>query len=240
MNIIFIRHGDPDYINDSLTAKGRKEAKLLAKRVTKWKNADFYCSPLGRARETAAASLDELGIQPKILDWLEEFPARIISPETGQRKVSWDLMPAYWTREEAYFDREKWADTELMKTGNVREYFERVKTGIDSLLAEYGYIRNEGFYIHDPKSSVHKNETAVCFCHFAVTTVIMGHMLNVSPAVLVHGFFLPTTSVTVLCTEEREKGNAYFRCQCMGDTRHLHDGNEPISRSGYFTDIFQG
>ena len=31
MKIRFIRHGDPDYGNDTLTEKGRKEAELLAK-----------------------------------------------------------------------------------------------------------------------------------------------------------------------------------------------------------------
>lgn len=31
MKIRFIRHGDPDYGNDTLTEKGRKEAQLLAK-----------------------------------------------------------------------------------------------------------------------------------------------------------------------------------------------------------------
>ena len=38
MKIIFIRHGDPDYVNDTLTEKGMREAKLLAKRVADWKN----------------------------------------------------------------------------------------------------------------------------------------------------------------------------------------------------------
>ncbi len=33
MRIIFIRHGDPDYQNDSLTKKGIREAKLLSQRV---------------------------------------------------------------------------------------------------------------------------------------------------------------------------------------------------------------
>ena len=31
MRIIFVRHGEPDYTDDSLTEKGKKEAKLLAK-----------------------------------------------------------------------------------------------------------------------------------------------------------------------------------------------------------------
>ncbi len=31
MEIILIRHGEPDYANDTLTSRGHKEAKKLAK-----------------------------------------------------------------------------------------------------------------------------------------------------------------------------------------------------------------
>ncbi len=62
MRIILIRHGDPDYEHDTLTEKGIREAKLLAKRVAKWENImQFYCSPLGRAQKTASYSLDAVG-----------------------------------------------------------------------------------------------------------------------------------------------------------------------------------
>ena len=33
MRLLFIRHGDPDYVNDTLTAKGHREAALLAERA---------------------------------------------------------------------------------------------------------------------------------------------------------------------------------------------------------------
>ena len=32
MRLILIRHGDPDYVRDSLTEKGFREANLLAER----------------------------------------------------------------------------------------------------------------------------------------------------------------------------------------------------------------
>ena len=35
MRILIIRHGDPDYENDTLTQKGWREADLLAKRLAK-------------------------------------------------------------------------------------------------------------------------------------------------------------------------------------------------------------
>ena len=37
MRILIIRHGDPDYVNDTLTEKGRREATLLAEKLSKEK-----------------------------------------------------------------------------------------------------------------------------------------------------------------------------------------------------------
>ena len=60
MRIVFIRHGEPDYSKDSLTPKGWREAELLAKRISKWNVSQFYCSPLGRARDTASCTLKRM------------------------------------------------------------------------------------------------------------------------------------------------------------------------------------
>ena len=79
MRIVFIRHGDPDYTNDTLTEKGRKEAALLAENIG-YLNLDqavVYVSPLGRARDTAGYVLDKLGKTAVTMDWLQEFPAQV-------------------------------------------------------------------------------------------------------------------------------------------------------------------
>ena len=39
MKLLIIRHGDPDYVNDTLTEVGKKEADLLAKFLAE-KNID--------------------------------------------------------------------------------------------------------------------------------------------------------------------------------------------------------
>ena len=54
MKILFVRHGDPDYSIDSLTETGWKEAKLVSNRLTQLDVKNFYCSPMGRARDTAS------------------------------------------------------------------------------------------------------------------------------------------------------------------------------------------
>ena len=78
MRILLIRHGDPDYDNDTLTEKGRREAALLAEAAPYMNLGTCFVSPLGRAQDTAAYSLEKTGRTAETLDWLREFPARSI------------------------------------------------------------------------------------------------------------------------------------------------------------------
>lgn len=240
MRIIFVRHGDPDYANDTLTEKGWREAALAAERVAEWDVTDFYVSPLGRAQDTASLSLKKCGRTAETLPWLREFHAPVNDPTRGEQVNPWDFYPEYWTGIPEMYDRDAFADTEVMKSGNVKAEYERVCCGIDELLAKYGYVREGNLYRTDRAESVDKDATIVLFCHMGVTLFIMSHLLGISPVVMTSGFFFATTSVTVLATEERQEGSAYFRCQMAGCTRHLKEGNEPVSYMGYFTEPFQG
>ena len=240
MRILFVRHGDPDYVNDSLTEKGKREAALLAERVAKWEVTDFYVSPLGRAQDTAAPGLEKTGRTAETLDWLREFYAPIDDPIRGEHVIPWDLYPSYWTKIPEMDEKAGFADTRLMRSGAVKEEYARVCGGLDNLLEKYGYVREGGVYRTDLRPDVNKEAVIVLFCHMGVTLFLMGHLLGISPVVLTSGFFLPPTSVTMLASEEREPGISYFRCQGAGDTSHLYLGGEPVSSMGYFTEPFQG
>ena len=121
MRILLIRHGDPDYVNDTLTEKGRREAALLAKRAVSMNMGECYKSPLGRAKDTATPCLEVTGKTAEILDWLQEFPAQVDlnkNPELEKAypdvkkegehflpRIAWDMVPGYWTEHEAYMDK---------------------------------------------------------------------------------------------------------------------------------------
>ena len=244
MRLIFIRHGDPDYVHDSLTEKGRREAALLAERVATWKVDEFYCSPLGRAKETARYSLEKLNRQAQTFEWLKEFYITIKDPETGKDRIPWDFMPDFWTSDPHFYDKDNWTEAEVFKTGDLRKNYDEVAAGLDSILAKHGYIRSGAVYKTShtqPTGSgiaAQDGKTLVFFCHLGVSFVMMAHLLGFSPAQLFHTFFVAPTSVTVLNAEERFTGTAMFRTQVIGCTRHLA-GLEPVSASGYFTDVFQ-
>ncbi len=257
MRIIFIRHAEPDYATDTLTEKGRREAALLVNRTRNWKVTDFYCSPLGRAKETAAPTLKAFGREATVYDWLQEFKVPDYDPTT--MTMLWDLHPEYLDSNRDLFSPEKWLDTPIMSGKPVREYYDRVMDGFDQLLAGYGYTRNGAFY-NSPTDHIASNHymkydghtlehmadnqtdetTIVVFCHLGVMLNIMSYLMNTTPSTLWQGFFVAPSSVTVLASEEREPGRAYFRCQTLGDTSHLREAGEPVSYYGYFTPPFQG
>ena len=77
MRILLIRHGDPDYVHDTLTEKGHREAALLSEHAGALNIGDCYMSPLGRAQATAAYTLERLGKKAEVLGWLKEFPGQV-------------------------------------------------------------------------------------------------------------------------------------------------------------------
>ena len=234
MKLIFIRHGDPDYKNDTLTERGWKEARSLSKRVAKWDVDKFYCSPLGRARDTAGVSLKLLGREAEIKPWLREFYADVVDPDTGKRRIPWDLFPSYWTKERDLYDKDMWLDHQLMKTGNVKEEYARVADGLDEILSEHGYKRCGNYYITEKGN----DKTLVFFCHLGVQFVMLSHLFGISAPLIWQNFFVAPTSVTELVTEERIKGEVCFRLKRLGDISHLYlDGLEP-SDSGFFNEIY--
>ena len=91
MRILLIRHAEPDYLHDSITEKGRREALLLSERISRYNIRDFFVSPLGRARDTASYTLQKTGRTAETLDWLQEFRGKYPDPETGKLRLAWDL-----------------------------------------------------------------------------------------------------------------------------------------------------
>ena len=239
MRIILIRHAEPNYEIDSLTQKGFREAELLAERVKTWEVDRFFASPLGRAQDTASFSLNACQSEATTLDWLQEFYYRIREEGSEQTRIAWGFMPAYFTKQDALHDKDAWMHTPLMQSGDLAKYYEMVGNRLNDILAEYGYqAEGRGLYAVDENAK--RDATIVFFCHLGVSFVMLSHLLGIATPALWQGFFVAPSSVTVVASEERIKGEAAFRVQVMGDTRHLYEGNEPISASGYFTDAFQG
>lgn len=234
MKLLIVRHGDPDYSIDSLTPKGRREAELLRDRLAKLDVEKFYCSPLGRAQETAKATLNFLGRTAETCDWLREFDGYVVDPDSGERTSPWDRTPAFLCGNDDYYDKDRWISTPFYSSGNVPEKYKRVCDGIDALLARHGYVHDGKVFRVERENT----DTLVLFCHFGVECVLLSHIMKISPVILWHSFVALTTSVTTLVTEEREQGTAVFRCNGFGDISHLYAGDEPASFQARFCETY--
>ena len=233
MRLIIIRHGDPDYEHDSLTEKGIKEATLLAKRLKGEKIDRAYASPLGRAALTAKIGLSKTSLTPTTLAWLREFDSTAIHED--QSDVTWDWLPSEWTKDPRFYSIDTWMENDIFKNSpDLKPLYDERINGLDQLLLENGYQRCGRNY-----AVVRENrDTLALFCHFGVMCVLLSHLINCSPMVLWHGFVCQPTGVTILSTEEREKGIASWRISTFGDVSHLTMNGEKPSFAARFRETY--
>ena len=236
MKIMIIRHGEPDYEHDSLTEQGWKEAALLAERLEKTDIAALYCSPLGRAKATAAPYLERTGRTAETKDWLREFAQVMIHrPDYPEgKRVCWDWLPQDWVQHPLFFQYDQWYNDPVFVEANAKREYDAVTAALDELIASHGYERDGLLY----KVVRPNEETIALFCHFGVESVLLSHLLNVSPLSLWHGTCALPSSVTVLATEERREGIAAFRMLCFGDTSHLYAGGMEPSFAARFRETY--
>lgn len=218
MQILFIRHADPDYEHDSLTKEGVREAKALASYLENVKIDRYYCSTLGRAKKTASYTLEKKKTQAEYCSWLQEFRGRCEKPNRqGIVEYCWDWLPADWTSQSIFYDKDHWFDAPVFKDTNVKSEAVLVTSEFDKLLASLGYVRDGQIY----RAEKPNTDTIAIFCHLGVQSVMLSHLIGTSPMIMWHGFAQSPSSITKVVTEEREEGKACFRILEMGAVPHL-------------------
>ena len=235
MRLLIVRHGDPDYSIDGLTEKGKREAELLADRLTKERIDYAYCSPLGRARLTAEPTLTRLGMEAEICDWLREFSyVKIDYPGYPEGRILWDMHPSYMNLHPELYSEEGWLRNKTVAESGAEEAYRRVCSELDTLLSRHGYLREGKNY----RAVRANHDTVVLFCHFGVIAVLLSHLWNTSPYVIWQHLCALPTSVTTVYTEEREEGIASFRTATFGDLSHLYLGGEEPAFAARFCECF--
>lgn len=244
MRIFIIRHGDPDYSIDSLTEKGWREAELLSHRLKNEQIDKIYCSPLGRAQDTARPTFEKTGMDYQILDWLREFPVPVTVPydklgysENGVNICPWNLYPQYWTHEAQLYDNTLWQEHEIFADGKIYAEYRKITDGWDSMISSFGYHREGQIYRFDDHTA--QDVTVALFCHLGLGLALLSQLTGISLPLMWHTFFLPTSSVTTIVMEKHRSylNEAHARVLQTGDTSHLYKGGEPVSSSGLHSPI---
>lgn len=237
MRLLIIRHGDPDYVNDTLTEKGHREAALLAERLCKEKIDYLYSSPLGRARHTCDYVARALGREQDVIekDWLREFDCPLVLPSGRERGIPWDMFPSEWVNNPKMYQKGEWFKQGFYEKVEMERRVRCVTDGLDELLARHGYTREGEIY----KTEQGNHDTVALFCHFGLEMLLLSRLLDISAIPLWHHFTALTSSLTTIYTEERKKGIAIFRCAGFGDIGHLYAGGEEPSFAARFCEVYE-
>lgn len=231
MRILLIRHGDPDYVHDTVTEKGVREVALLTNRLEKENIDTIYCSPLGRARATAVPLATALGKEIKVLDFLAEIET--VYSVNGKMVSPWDIPPHIWSQNKNLHDINHWADDKIYENSDIAEKVRMIKASFDALLETHGF-RHTGQYFEIDPDFVHSTETIAIFCHMGLGNVLLSHLFGIATPVFWHKIFLPPTSVTTVFMERHDLNQLHALPHFIGigDISHLFAGGEPVSASG--------
>jgi probable phosphoglycerate mutase len=224
MKISIIRHAEPDYENNTLTANGFIEADLLGKFLKDEKIDYIYSSPLPRAYFTADAIVKYNKTKTyKVLDFLHEF-----------EPFMWDRDIPYLESDERLYDKDRFLEVDFMNNPKLVKSYEFVKKEFLSLLENHGYKKN-GVCFDVLKSN---HDHLVFVCHFGLESHLLSHLLNIPVNALLNHTCAAPSSVTTVYTEEREEGRALFRMQSFGSYAHLTVNGKTPSFMARFDEVF--
>lgn len=225
MKLSIIRHADPDYKNNTITAAGHLEAQALARKLKNEKCDRIYSSPINRAVHTMQYTADLLGIEPQIEPWTKELGCSV-KDENGASMAAWNIAgekvrePYPAASQETYLSRPPYEEFVPI--------FDQLKKDSDAFLQKHGYIRDGGRYKRINPSDEH----ILLFCHLGFGLVLLSHLLELPIPLVWSGFWLPPSSVTTIIFEQHSDDWAVPRCIGLADVSHLHLAGLNVSPAG--------
>jgi broad specificity phosphatase PhoE len=181
LELVLVRHAEPDWetarqkgADPALTALGRQQAAVLAEHLRDLPIVALYCSPLARARETAAAiaaaqqltatpvqDLAEIGVPPLQNASQTEVDAYFLAAAKRPFREHWEGFPG---------------------GESFRAFHARVTGAIGTVLAPYGVHAQtiDGFPAWSAPARAQTLRLGVV-AHGGTNSVILTHLLGISP-----------------------------------------------------------
>ena len=178
MEIVIIRHAQPEWVKDGLsvdnpplTDLGFRQADAVANEIANEHFDEVLVSPLLRTRQTAEPILDVLG-RPLIIEpWLEEI-RNPIWHGTPQEKAE-----AAWSAEKSKASHERGAGVEGGEA--VSDFVTRINEGIGGFLASRGIVRaSSDLPVWETNGQFDDNRKIALICHAGTGSVSLCHMLG--------------------------------------------------------------
>ena len=229
MRLILVRHGDPNYELDCLTELGHRQAEVVAERLMEEGIQKIFCSPQGRAQQTAKPFAELSGLKEiETLDFMREIrfgKADKLYMEGNPWVCSFGLM-----HEGVNLQNPDWQSFPDFAENTATADVNAVQAGVDGWLATLGY-RREGLYYRCTNETDEK-KTYVLFSHGGSSTALLSRVFNIPfPHMCVMFGHIPHTCITSLRFDRNPGALAMPLLEYSVDARHLNMFREGMTGS---------
>ena len=229
MRLYIIRHAEPDYEHNTITKKGRQEAKALGRRLKKEGLTRIYSSPLGRALHTAEYTSKITGLKIKVEPWTRELSELKMEPiQPWGPLMTWDLPGEIIREKRELLTYDNWHRIPHFGEKKFRIEVQRVHHDSDIFLKRRGYLRIGGKY----RILKSNRDRIAVFCHGGFGITWLAHLLEIPLPLIWSGFWMAPSSVTTVLFDERSKKWAVPRCIGFCDVSHLRMEGQTVSTHG--------
>lgn len=227
MRLYIVRHADPDYPNQTITAAGHLEAQALARRFAQQGLDRIYSSPFPRAIHTMEYTAKALGLTPEIAEWTAELTEWQIDQQWGA-KYAFDLAGEVVRGGAQLPGHGDWHLTPPLDNPLFLEKFRHIQEHSDAFLAHLGYERAGSRYqVRQPN-----RQRIAIFCHNGFGLTWLAQLLAIPLPLVWSGFWLAPSSVTTVLFDERSTTWAVPRCLGVSDVAHLYAEGLPVRPRG--------
>ncbi len=220
MLLYIVRHGDPIYVTDTLTERGRLQAEAVGKRMYDAKIDRIFSSPMGRAIETAEPACRLLGLEKTIEPWTHEIQDERLTPYPDGKLKSITMLQntLYLENGNINLPYERSYECPGIRESHMESAVKYIEENGNEFLERLGYRKENGIY----RILRNNEEKVALFCHAAFGRAWLSVLLHIPLHIMWSSFQYTHTGVTVVEFENNPDGFTAPRCLCFSDVSHLY------------------
>ncbi len=241
MLLYYMRHGDPIYDPDSLTALGTRQAEALARRFALHGVDRIFASTSGRAKDTAKPTAELLKLPITELDWANEEIFWEEASAPNQKGVrTWYMHQGRYRRimnsNEMRALGDEWYTHEAFANTKLYSGITRIANETDEWLYKLGYE-------HDRKNHCYKavapnNERVAFFAHQGFGIAFLSTILDIPYPMFATHFDVSHSCVTVIHFGEGENNDPTYilaKVLTFSNDSHIYEDRLPTKfQNGFY------
>ena len=232
MLLFYIRHGDPIYAPDQLTALGRRQAEAAGRRLALYGIDKIFSSTSTRAYQTALPTAEILKKDITQLDWAHEDRAwadlTVPTANGGKTWCFYDKKIAkLFAGKEMRALGDKWYEhPELQQYDRFKPGMERIDREVDAFLASLGYEHDREKGIYNIKN--HNHDRVALFAHEGFGRAFLSSVLDIPFPEATLRFCMTHSAVSVIGFDD-EGGYSVPRLLTLSNDSHIYADGLPTN-----------